>query len=266
VNTVDEIEYWYSRGIRIFNIDDDNFTLVKDRVYKICDEIERRGMKDLFLRCANGIRADRVDRPLLTRMKEVGFKEIGIGGDGGNDRVLREVVRKGETLADIENAVRDALDVGMRVKLFIIVGLPGETLSDIEDSMSLAQRYRVSWIQLNNAIPYPGTELYEWVRSHNAFVIPPEQYLNCVTESDGEPVFETPELPLKTRREYLVRCRKIEKEVKRRAASDMFKNLPVIRELAGLVFASQFGQWLFFKNVRMRSVINWIWYRKVMKA
>jgi len=53
-NVVDEIEYWYSRGIKQFVIDDDCFTLLKERVYAICDDIERRGMRDLFIRCANG--------------------------------------------------------------------------------------------------------------------------------------------------------------------------------------------------------------------
>ena len=38
-NMVDEIAYWYARGIRHFVVDDDNFTLVKERVYDICDEI-----------------------------------------------------------------------------------------------------------------------------------------------------------------------------------------------------------------------------------
>src|SRR4030042_4213605 len=69
-NFVDEIEYWYARGIKQFAIDDDNFTLKKQRVLDICDEIEKRNLKDLFIRCSNGIRADRVDRQFLVRMKE----------------------------------------------------------------------------------------------------------------------------------------------------------------------------------------------------
>jgi len=68
-------------------------------------------------------------------------------------------------------------------------------MSDVEDSLALAQRYPIVWLHLNNPIPYPGTELYEWVRAHSAFVIPPEDYLNSVTEVDDTPVFETPELP-----------------------------------------------------------------------
>ena len=106
-HVVDEIEYWYKKGCRQFNFDDDNFNLVKERVYEICDEIERRGLRNLFLRCSNGIRADRVDRALLSRMYEVGFRYIAFGADAGNNEMLK-VVKKGETIEDIEQAVAHA--------------------------------------------------------------------------------------------------------------------------------------------------------------
>jgi len=264
-NVVDEMEYWYARGIRQFVVDDDNFTLVKERVYDICDEIERRGLKDLFIRCANGVRADRVDRDLLARMKEVGIREVGFGADGGNNRVLLDIVHKGETIETIEQAIQDAIDVGLEVRLFIIVGHPGETMSDIEDSFALAQRYPIILLHLNNPIPYPGTKLLEWVRSHNCFLMPPEEYLNNLTDSDNEPVFETPELPADLRRQILKRAREIERSVWRRATERMFENLPVIRTIAGWLFASRLGQWLFFKNMFSRSLMNRIWYRRMVR-
>ena len=264
-NVVDEIEYWYARGTRHFVVDDDNFTLVKERVYDICDEIEQRGLKDLFIRCANGIRADRVDRDLLARMKEVGVREVGFGADGGNNRVLLDIVHKGETIETIEEAIQDAIDVGLEVRLFIIVGHPGETLSDVEDSFALAQRYPIILLHLNNPIPYPGTELFEWVRTHDCFLMPPEEYLNNLTDSDNEPVFETPELPADLRTEILKQAREIERSVWCRATERMFENLPIIRTIAGWLLASQFGQWLFFKNMLTRSLIDRIWYRKMVR-
>jgi len=260
-NVVDEIEYWYAHGIRQFVVDDDNFTLVKKRVYDICDEIERRGLKGLFIRCSNGIRADSVDRALLSRMKEVGVREVGFGADGGNNRVLLDIVQKGETIETIEQAIQDAIDVGLEVRLFIIVGYPGETLSDIEDSFALAQRYPLIRLHLNNPVPYPGTKLFEWVRSHDCFLISPEEYLNNVTDSDNEPIFKTPELPVDVRRQILVRAREIESDVWQRATRRMFENLPIIRTIAGWLLVSQLGRWLFFKNTFTRSLINRIRYR-----
>jgi len=265
-NVVDEIEYWYARGIRQFVVDDDNFTLVKERVYDICDQIEGRGLKDLFIRCANGIRADKVDRDLLARMKEAGVRTVGFGADGGNNRVLLDIVHKGETIETIEQAIQDAIDVGLEVRLFIIVGHPGETLSDIEDSFALAQRYPLIRLHLNNPVPYPGTELFEWVRSHGCFLMSPEEYLNDLTDSANEPIFETPELPAEIRRQILARARKIERRVWRRATERTLENLPyVIRTIAGWLLASQFGQWLFFKNTFTHSLIKRIWYRTMVR-
>jgi radical SAM superfamily enzyme YgiQ (UPF0313 family) len=261
VNVVDEIEYWYAQGIRHFVVDDDNFTLVKKRVSDICDEIEERRLKGLFIRCSNGIRADMVDRNLLARMKEVGVREVGFGADGGNNRVLLDIVKKGETIETIKRAIQDAIGVGLQVRLFIILGHPGETVSDIEDSFALAQRYSLIRLHLNNPVPYPGTELFEWVRSHNCFLIQPEDYLNNLTDSDNVPIFETPELSVDTRIQILQRAREIEKSVWQSAARRMFENLPIIRTVAGWLFASQFGRWLFFKNTFSRSLINRIRYK-----
>lgn len=264
-NVVDEIAYWYARGIRQFVVDDDNFTLVTRRIYGICDEIERRGLRGLFIRCANGVRADRVDRALLQRMKEIGVREVGFGADGGNDRVLLELVKKGESLATIEAAIRAALDVGIEVRLFIILGSPGETLADIEDSFALAQRYPLIRLHLNNPIPYPGTELYEWVKSHNAFLRAPEDYLNNLTEYNVDPIFETPELPAATRRQINVRAHKVERAVWRRATERMLADQPaLVRGVAARLFATDAGEWLFFKSLWARSVINRVWYRRMV--
>jgi len=214
---------------------------------------------------ANGIRADRVDRDLLARMKEVGVREVGFGADGGNNRVLLDIVHKGETIESIEQAIQDAIDVGLEVRLFIVVGHPGETMSDIEDSFALAQRYSIILLHLNNPIPYPGTELFEWVRSEDCFLVPPEEYLNNLTDSDNEPIFETPELPADLRRQLLKRARQIERSVWRRATERMFEDLPVIRTIAGWLLASQFGRWLFYKNKFARSVVDRILYQKMMR-
>ncbi|MHB0858704.1 MAG: B12-binding domain-containing radical SAM protein [Anaerolineae bacterium] len=264
-NVVDEIEYWYQRGIRQFNVDDDNFTMITDRVFAICDDIERRQLNGLFIRCANGIRADRVNRKLLARMKDVGFGEVGIGADGGNTHVLMDLINKGETIETIEQAIRDAIDVGMRVKLFVILGHPGETMSDIEDSFALVNRYPLLRAQLYNPVPYPGTALYDWIQSIDGFLIQPEDYLNNIQDTDAEPIFETPELPADVRRQILRRARKTEMEVTRRAVERMFGNLPVVSTLAARAFATTTGRWLFFNNKLIRTVVDHLWYLKTAR-
>ena len=263
-NFVDEIEYWQNRGYYQFAIDDDNFTLNKNRVYEICDEIERRGLKNLFIRCSNGIRADRVDRRLLSRMKQIGVREIGFGVDGGNNKVLKNL-KKGETIETIEQAIKDACDLGFDVKIFIIVGTPHETLSDIEDSISLAKRYPVARVNFNNAIPYPGTEMFEYVKNNNLFLIPPELYLNSVAEEKIEPVFETPELSKKDRIKILQYCHLIESEVTKSHALRYFKSSRFIRLLIYYFFNAAIFERLFFKSLFYRNFLERIRYNRLMQ-
>ena len=264
-NFVDEIEYWYSRGIRQFAIDDDNFTFQRARVVEFCDEIERRGMKDLFLRCSNGVRADRVDRELLQRMYDAGVKEIGFGVDGGNDRVLK-LLKKGETLETIENAVRNACEIGMDVRLFFMIGTPRETLEDVEDSLRLAQKYPVTKLNLNNPIPYPGTEMYDYIEEHKLFLIPPDVYLNSVAENRSVPVFETPEIAAAERVKILKKCQQIEKDTIKKSVSRQLGRNVLIRFLMRNLFVVGLFERLFFNNLFFRNLFEKIRYKILIKA
>lgn len=262
-NFVDEIEYWYEKGIRQFAIDDDNFALKKKRVYAICDEIEKRGLKDLFIRCSNGLRADSVDRQLLARMKEIGVREVGFGVDGGNNKVLG-YLKKGETVETIEQAIKDACELGLDVRLYFLIGSPGETEADIEDSMRLARKYPVGLINVNNPIPYPGTEMYDYIRDHNLFIIPPEEYLNSVPEDKPIPVFATPELSRDDRIRMLKRCDRARRQILKNAAYRTYKHRPIFGRLVKYFFNVTLFEKLFFNNLFFRRWFEDIRYRKVL--
>jgi radical SAM superfamily enzyme YgiQ (UPF0313 family) len=275
-HVVDEIEFWYKKGCRRFNFDDDNFNLIRERVFAICDEIERRGLKDMFIRCSNGIRADRVDREMLTRMREVGFHYIAFGVDAGNNRML-EIVKKGETIEQIEQAVSDSCELGYDVKLLFVVGTPYETREDVEDKVRLTKRYPIQEVHFYNTIPTPGTELFEWVKANNLFIEDPEEYLNRASfwvtgwkPQDVIPVFETPELPRKARLElfkYLSKVRRqvhrdfILRSIQRGVVTRTLLRNRVIGNLLSHLMINRFVEKLFYENIFIRKVIEGVRYR-----
>ncbi len=263
-NVVDEMEYWYEKGYRQFNFDDDNFNLDKGRVYQICDEIERRGLKKLFIRCSNGIRADRVDRALLSRMKEVGFNYIAFGADAANDKML-QLVKKGETIEDIENALKNAYELGYNLKLLFVVGTPGETREDVEDKVRLAMKYPLDDVHFYNIIPYPGTELYEWIEKNKRFLKKPEDYLNDVTFHENTPVFDTPELSAKDRVEVFKYLEGVRKQVHKNSVRRRLKKYPLLGRLGGQIVATDLFLELFFKSFRLRRMIDRIRYKMAIK-
>lgn len=221
-SVAEEIAYWTQRGKRRFNIIDDNFTLRRERVMALCDELEARGLTNLEFRCPNGIRADRCDREMLQRMREVGFRYIAFGAESGSERILRRI-NKGERLEDIRRSTQLACDLGFDVGLFFIVGAPGETWDDLEASVQLALEFPVADAKFFSLIPLPGTELFRWVHEHGYFVTPPEEYLNDPAHWqndarwDRRPVFATPELPLDRRVEALTYVAEVQKTIRTRS-------------------------------------------------
>jgi len=202
VSVADEFEYWYRKGYRNFRIVDDNFTFRAKRVFEICDEFEKRRLKGLKIVCANGIRADKVTREMLKRMKEVGFTYLAFGVEGGNNRILK-TLKKGVTIETIKEAISDACDLGFMVALFFLVGSPGETEADVRQSVRLAKEYQICGAAFYNIIPFPNTELFDWVKKNNYFARDPEEYLAKSSHWVNDPFFETPELSVKKRKELV---------------------------------------------------------------
>lgn len=223
-HVADEIQYWYEQGRRRFAVIDDNFTLKKSRVLALCRELEQRGLTDLQFRCPNGVRADRVDEELLVRMRRAGFTYLAFGVESGSDRVLK-TIRKGEKLETIKRSIRLACDLGYDVALFFIVGFPGETWRDIEDSVALARSFPVVDAKFFNLLPLPGTALFKFVRDNGYFTTAPDEYLNDATHWqndarwDAAPVFATPELPFGQRMKALAYVAEAQREIRQRAAA-----------------------------------------------
>lgn len=261
-NVGDELEYWYKRGYRQFNFEDDNFNIIKERVYAICDEIERRGLKGCLLRCSNGTRADRVDRDMLTRMREVGFKYIAFGVDAGNDRMLK-VVKKGETMDVIEDAIKNACDLGYDIKLFFVYGNPTETWEDVEDMAKISRKYPIQEVHFNSIIPYPGTELYDWIKGNNYFLRQPEEFLNNATFWDEEPIFETPELPAAIRRKIPGYVHEVRQEVHKEAVRRIFYKNKLIGKLASVILTNSILERLYYQSNFWRKFMEYFRYKFV---
>jgi anaerobic magnesium-protoporphyrin IX monomethyl ester cyclase len=229
--------------------------MIPKRVYAICDEIERRHLDSLELRCSNGIRADRVDRDMLARMREVGFRYVAFGVDAGNDRMLA-VVKKGETMQAIENGIRHACELGYGVKLFFIVGNPTETPEDVEDMVTLSRKYPIEEVHFNNVVPYPGTELFEWIGRHGYFLREPQEYLNNASFWEEKPIFQTPELPESERIRLTQYLRQVRQEIHRKAIHRMFGSLKLLGKLASFVLSNGRLEKLYYQNRFWRRIVE----------
>ncbi len=167
-NVVDEIEQLI-QTYRIKQIDfyDENMTLDKKRMANICDLIVKRKLKVEWY-APNGVRADTLDEKLLTKMKKSGCKGIRIAPESGVQRVVDQIVKKNLKLKDVEKAVVLAKKVGIKVGVFFVLGLIGETKEDIKETINYAYKLRklgANKFYFSIAAPMYGTELYEQAKS-----------------------------------------------------------------------------------------------------
>lgn len=158
-NTVDEIEMLVKEyGVKEIHITDDNFTLIKERAEKVCDEIIKRKLA-ISWQCPNGVRADRLDEPLLYKMKKAGCYSVGLGVESGNQKIL-EGVNKNLDLGIFENVLKMLKKIGIRAYGFFILGLPGETRRTAQDTIDFAVNHPFDRAWFNILTPIPGSRIF----------------------------------------------------------------------------------------------------------
>ncbi|MHA1835884.1 MAG: B12-binding domain-containing radical SAM protein, partial [Candidatus Odinarchaeia archaeon] len=157
-NIVDEIEEILSLGYKNVLVVDDNFTVNKKRVIKICREIRRRKLD--FNWIAEG-RVDSCSLPMLKAMVDAGCKIIYYGVESANQRIL-DYYNKGTTVDQAVKATENARKAGIDIiTATFIVGAPTETIKEIANTLKFAQKLDIDFPQFNILAAIPGAKIYD---------------------------------------------------------------------------------------------------------
>jgi anaerobic magnesium-protoporphyrin IX monomethyl ester cyclase len=256
-NVCAEISYFYDRGVRSFQFGDDNFLAHRGRVPKLLHAIAARNFKGAVLRCGQGIRADLINEDVLRLMRRAGFKQLGIGVESGSDRILK-VICKHLTVKQVDSAVALACDLGFDVTLMFIVGTPGETLADVDESIALAKRHPVMKAHFFNLVPFPGTELSEWVDKNAALLGSQAELFNRTDEWKlrAQPFFETPEMPERDRITAAKRTAQASREIQVRTLERKLTRWGVLGKVAAQTGRINAIERLFVRHRRFRDVLD----------
>ena len=155
-NVVKELEEIQSMGIKEVFIYDDTFTIDRQRVVDICNLILRRNIK---LSWDIRARVNTVDEQLLYLMKQAGCERIHYGVEAGTEKVLN-TLRKGITIAQVQKAFILTKKVKIETAGYFMIGSPGETLSDIKQTIRLAKQLFPDYVHFSVTTPFPATDLY----------------------------------------------------------------------------------------------------------
>jgi radical SAM superfamily enzyme YgiQ (UPF0313 family) len=113
---------------------------------------------------------DYVDEEMLMLMGQAGCRLISWGIESGNEQILKHA-RKGAYPDKAERALRWAKKAGIMNWGYFIIGLPGETVETIRDTIDFAKALPLDIGLFHVAAPYPGTPFFfevvknDWFRS-----------------------------------------------------------------------------------------------------
>lgn len=159
-NIVDEMQSIMDMGYDLIWFADDCFTISKERVVKICDEIIRRKL-NVNWQCLS--RVDAMDPEMATRMKEAGCQRVYFGIESGDQRTLH-LMKKDIDLQTARNAVYNANKAGIETGAFLIIGYPGESEEMILNTIHFGTTLPLDYLSFTLPYPIPGTGLYEKVK------------------------------------------------------------------------------------------------------
>ena len=190
-------------NLKTYAIQDDNFTLNKERAKEILRLVIKKKINMPFS-LPNGIRADMVDMELALLLKKAGCGVVKIGIENG-DPATFEYVKKGESLEEIEKGVKILKKAGLRVESFMIIGLINTDYKSVMRSLAFVKKLgiKTNWY---NAIPFEHTELYDWVKEKGRFLAHSDKLVGSLWTPDQPILFETPEFSAKERKKAFYIC------------------------------------------------------------
>lgn len=161
-------------GIEGFAVVGDNFLVNKRRVRSICESIG-----NLDLKWSTLSRVDTVDYDSLEVMYDAGCIEIKFGVESGSELILK-AMGKGISVNQIYNAIKMTHSVGIKVKVFIIHGYPGENMKTTQETITLLNDLSdmIERVSLFRFVPLPGSRVYNEAKE-NRLIISDNDWNRC---------------------------------------------------------------------------------------
>lgn len=160
VRSADNImeELWALKKLGVNNVMmyADLFTVNREQVISICKAMIRERINMQWM-CNS--RVDYVDEEMLKLMGQAGCHMISWGIESGSPEVLKRA-RKGAMPDRAAQSLQWAREAGIKNFAYFIIGLPGETVETIQQTIAFSKTLPTNVAIFHIAAPYPGTPFF----------------------------------------------------------------------------------------------------------
>lgn len=148
-------------GVQHIWFGDDIFALNQHWVQQFAEEVTKR---DAAIPFKIQSRADLMSGQTVQHLKTAGCAEVWMGAESGAQSVL-DAMDKGIKLSSVIAARRRLKEAGIRACYFLQFGYPGETWTELQETIAFVRETRPDDIGISFSYPLPGTVFYERVRT-----------------------------------------------------------------------------------------------------
>lgn len=145
---------------------DDIMPLNRPRTLQLLDLHRKYG--GLVYRCflRSDIIAKYGGREYLEKLRDGGLIECFVGVESADNRIKANI-HKGTTIEQDEAVLEWCKDLGIRLKMSFILGLPGETRESMERTRDWIIKHRPERAGFDRLIPFPGTPLVTHIEDYD---------------------------------------------------------------------------------------------------
>lgn len=156
---------WLVNGLGATEIGmtDDIWNLKLPRAKELCRRLIEEGLNTVPWVTVHGMKVNHSDLELFQLMKAAGCKRVGFGVENGDEGMLRNVIKKGQTVDMVREAFANAKAANLQTMGFFIFGMPGDTEETMEKTIQLALELDPQLANFMLAAPFPGTAMYDQI-------------------------------------------------------------------------------------------------------
>jgi len=139
---------------------DDTFTVNKAWVEEFCQAYGEQISTGFSINA----RVETVDRDMLNQLARAGCRHIIYGVESGSMRIRRDIMNRPVENSRFVDVFKLTKETGIMATANYMLGLPGETPDDIEQTLALNEKIEPDDFGYFVFYPYPGTRLFHLCR------------------------------------------------------------------------------------------------------
>jgi anaerobic magnesium-protoporphyrin IX monomethyl ester cyclase len=191
-NVLGEVRILYEQfGVSTIIPEDDLFTGNRKKVIELLTAFEHIGIPNFSLHFPNALSVNTLHDDVMDALIRAGMKVTSIAIESGDNEVQRNIIKKRVNLKRAPEVIKYLKDRGVIARCFFILGFPGETREQMNETIAYAKSLGADWCFFGVAVPLIGSEMYEQLIEMNYIQADTNLWSNTVY---GTRIYETKEI------------------------------------------------------------------------